>query len=315
MMIEVVLDPRFTGDFQTLYTHMNPVVAGALRVQASTTAIVFADGAGHRFTLTGSDLVWGRGADGKMAVLSGTADALSYAEAGRTQVTFSVLQTTGDKVWAAFQDEASGRDPGAVTALLVRHCWTYLGTDHADTFAQTVLADRGLLDPKGNDEVNLMGGDDRWFAGAANDTVRGGTGNDTIDGGADNDRLWGDAGRDFLHGGEGDDAIFGGRGDDILVGNAGNDTLDGGSGNDLLRAGSGDDSVTGGAGCDVFVFAAGSGHDVITDFEDHLDRLQITSGATIEIIAQGHDTLIRYGADEVVILGVAAGLVSLADFL
>ena len=42
----------------------------------------------------------------------------------------------------------------------------------------------------------------------------------------------------------------------------------GGAGNDLLTGGQGDDTLTGGVGgYDRFIFAAGFGNDVITDFE------------------------------------------------
>jgi len=53
------------------------------------------------------------------------------------------------------------------------------------------------------------------------------------------------------------DIIFGGAGDDTITGVTGDDTIDGGAGND---------SLTGGAGDDLFVFAAGGGADIITDF-------------------------------------------------
>src|SRR5262249_43071894 len=43
----------------------------------------------------------------------------------------------------------------------------------------------------------------------------------------------------------------------IMVGQGNNQVLDGGKGDDVL---------TGGAGADTFVFAKGSGHDLITDF-------------------------------------------------
>lgn len=315
MMIDVVLNPGFAGNFQTLYTHMNPLTARAAVVSSNDTAIVFADDAGHSFTLEGTGLVWGPNDAGQMAVLSGKAQALSYADHGQTLVTFSVLQTTGAALWSAFQAEATGSNAGALTSLLVHHCWTYHGTDHADTFTQTVLADRGLLDPRGNDFIALNGGDDQWFAGSANDTVRGGAGADTIDGGADNDRLFGGTGNDVLQGSSGNDVLRGEAGDDLLWGGSGLDLLLGGAGNDTLRSGEGADQVSGGTGRDLFIFGTGSGHDVVQDFEDGMDHFRITSSARVEIVAQGGDTLIRFGADEVLVLDVQAHQITATDFL
>ncbi len=48
----------------------------------------------------------------------------------------------------------------------------------------------------------------------------------------------------------------------------GNDTIEGGAGDDRIDGGTGDDSLTGGAGNDTFNYAAGDGHDTITDFNN-----------------------------------------------
>ncbi len=315
MMIDVVVNPDFLGNFGILYTHMNPLTAGATMVSASATAIVFADGAGHSYTLTGTDLVWGLDIHGKPAVMGGAAYALSYAEGAATLVTFSVLQTTGAAVWEAFVAEQSGKNPGALTDLLVHHCWTYTGTEHADIFTMTTLADRGLLDPHGMDLITLGGGNDNWFTGSNNDTVFGGAGNDTIDGGSDDDRLFGGAGNDVSYGGLGNDFLQNNGGRDSMFGGDGRDTLLGSAGNDTLTGGAGDDSLNGGKGSDVFVFEAGSGNDTLTGFEDGIDHFRITSAASVEIIDQGANTLIRFGTDQVLVMGIDATHFSSGDFL
>ena len=46
----------------------------------------------------------------------------------------------------------------------------------------------------------------------------------------------------------------------------GNDVIYGGRGNDIIDGGRGNDTLTGGRGDDTFIFRAGFGHDVITDF-------------------------------------------------
>ncbi len=58
-----------------------------------------------------------------------------------------------------------------------------------------------------------------------------------------------------------------GSGDDVILAGAGNDSVDAGSGDDRIEGGAGDDVLTGGSGHDVFVFAAGFGKDMISDFK------------------------------------------------
>jgi Ca2+-binding RTX toxin-like protein len=60
--------------------------------------------------------------------------------------------------------------------------------------------------------------------------------------------------------------ITGTNGNDLLDGKGGDDILFGGNGDDRLIGGDGNDRLTGGKGNDTFVFAPGSGHDVVTDF-------------------------------------------------
>jgi len=58
-------------------------------------------------------------------------------------------------------------------------------------------------------------------------------------------------------GNSGNDRLYGLAGNDNLSGNAGNDTLDGGAGNDQLQ---------GGAGDDWYLFRAGNGDDMISNY-------------------------------------------------
>jgi len=64
----------------------------------------------------------------------------------------------------------------------------------------------------------------------------------------------------------GNDALYGDENANTMTGAAGNDTLDGRAGNDSLEGGAGNDTMTGGSGNDTFIFHAGSGQDIITDF-------------------------------------------------
>jgi len=78
--------------------------------------------------------------------------------------------------------------------------------------------------------------------------------------------------------------LLGNGGNDNLVGSAGNDFIDGGAGDDELFSGglnSGNDVLIGGEGSDTFaVFRTADGessHDVIVDFEQGEDALDISS--------------------------------------
>ncbi|MGH8603751.1 MAG: calcium-binding protein, partial [Gammaproteobacteria bacterium] len=86
---------------------------------------------------------------------------------------------------------------------------------------------------------------------------------ETINGTGGAGSLYGYDGNDQLNGLDGNDDLHGGWGDDVLDGGAGNDTLDGGTGND------------------VYVFARGSGQDVINDND----------------AAQGNIDTVEFGAD------------------
>ena len=147
----------------------------------------------------------------------------------------------------------------------------------------------------GNDSVSGGTGNDVVAGGAGNDTLEGGEGNDSMSGSFGNDLIFGNggaddigggtgrdtidagAGNDSVGGGEGDDSISGGDGNDFLAGGGRNDTIDGGTGNDTINGGAGNDVITGGSGADQFVFASffDGEADVITDFEDGIDRFFI----------------------------------------
>ena len=153
----------------------------------------------------------------------------------------------------------------------------------------------------GNDVIKGGAGIDRLFGGDGKDKIFGDGGNDRVVGDAGRDKLWGGAGDDEMYGdsmtvgggtgaaadrmrgGKGDDDMKGQGGDDRMWGNAGGDEMDGGEGNDRLKGGGGDDVIEGGAGNDrmwgnggrdVFVFD-GEGRDVVKDFRDDVDTLQI----------------------------------------
>jgi Ca2+-binding RTX toxin-like protein len=72
-------------------------------------------------------------------------------------------------------------------------------------------------------------------------------------------------------------------GNDVITGSTGADHLAGFGGNDTITGGPGDDTMTGGPGNDTFVFKAGFGHDVITDFT--VGATKTSPHDTIELFA------------------------------
>lgn len=129
-------------------------------------------------------------------------------------------------------------------------------------------------------------GQDSISGGAGNDTLIGGKDNDFVDGGSGNDSIRGDSNEDIIRGGDGTDSLFGGKGNDQLFGDAGDDFLSGDQGNDTL---------TGGEGSDRFVLSIGGGLDIITDFGNGSDFIQVPAGISIsDILIQtaGSNTLL-----------------------
>ncbi len=227
--------------------------------------------------------------------------------------------------------------------------WQY-GTDGRDTFQGTSGDDRydGLGD---KDEIHGNAGDDYLRGGAGNDALHGGTGNDTLVGGGGADRVYGDAGDDKLYGGEGndlladtsgentlyggsggdwlyggsdEDTLYGGEGSDLLNGQAGDDTLYGGADWDKLYGRAGNDTLTGGAGTDQFIFEDDNGNDIITDFTDGEDAIDLTAikGITgigdLTITADGDDTVIdltAHGGGSITLENVDTDDMDASDFL
>ena len=170
----------------------------------------------------------------------------------------------------------------------------------------------------GNDRIYGNDGMDRMYGDGGNDIMRGGAESDTIDGGTGRDILLGGAGQDKLIGGGMRDVLRGDGGADKLLGGAGDDVLRGGMGQDVLIGGGGDDILSGGSGADTFVFAKGSGRDVITNFtaEDTLvlnDFLR--EGRSVEDAARmvNGNLVISNGTDKIIIEDFKIGTIDWND--
>ncbi len=150
----------------------------------------------------------------------------------------------------------------------------------------------------GNGADRLLGGegDDNLTGGFGNDTLLGEAGNDSLSGNEGKDLLRGDVGEDTLSGGNGKDTLLGEADNDLLRGNSGQDRLVGGEGSDTLAGGQGIDTLRGEAGSDTFVLISDNETDVIADFEQGLDVIDISGTglafADLSIAQQGTNLVI-----------------------
>ena len=130
--------------------------------------------------------------------------------------------------------------------------------------------------------------------------------NDVLAGDLRDNTLKGRAGDDTLYGGPdgGDDRMFGGNGDDRIFGGKGNDTISGDAGNDTLSGGPDDD---------IFVFAPGDGNDIISEFGNGNDSIDLSA---FEDIDSFNDLSVEQQEDNVVIdlSGQGGGTIVLSDF-
>jgi VCBS repeat-containing protein len=122
-------------------------------------------------------------------------------------------------------------------------------------------------------------------------------------------------------GGTAGTTIHGGTGKQVLDGGAGNDVLVAGKGTQVLLGGSGD-TLTGGNGHDTFVFAPNFGMETITNFNAHLDKIQLPRSEFANfdaVLADAHqlgaNTVITYDANDVITLNnVALNHLHASDF-
>lgn len=110
---------------------------------------------------------------------------------------------------------------------------------------------------------------------------------------------------------DGGGAIGTAMGDQVIGSDLG-DVLNALSGDDILLDGAGADVLTGGAGADLFVFAADGDHDVITDFDRGLDKLDLSAFGflydigQIDFVATVDGAVLSYG-DETITITMSDG--------
>lgn len=284
--------------------------------------------AGH--AVGGNDRIYG-GANGAFNILNGDA-AISMSESSRggNDKLYggdgSFNQLVGDA-----NNELSGNARGGNDEL-------YGGANALEQNA--LLGDAiSLLDNArgGNDVIHGgMNSFNRILGDAEEMKNQSRGGNDLLVGGNGGPNfIVGDAGSMYQATRGGNDVLHGGNGDDELYGDA-QDVLsfdfepatDVRGGNDVLVGGAGDDRMWGdfGAiegnfaaivtrGTDRFVFANGSGHDAIFDFENDKDVIDLRGYAGITGFGQVGAHASQVGADVAIDLGAAAGHAAGADVL
>ena len=169
-----------------------------------------------------------------------------------------------------------------------------------------------------NDLLHGTSADNVQHGDSGGDIMFGFAGNDKLYGNRDNDELYGGDGDDLLHGGKDNDSVIGGKGNDSMFGDKGNDLLESNEGDDLLDGGQGDDTLTGGEGSDRFVLDPRNGSDIIQDFEDGIDLLQLDGGLAFEnltLTEESGSTVITFGNQRLALVSeVALSLITQEDF-
>ena len=167
---------------------------------------------------------------------------------------------------------------------------------------------------------------DRIIGSDSNSLLSGEADNDIILGFNGKDNILGGAGADGINGGAGSDRVLGEDGDDELEGGDGDDLVIGGNGSDFIRGLEGFDTLTGESGVDFFYLIPNTGRDVITDFEDGVDKLVLTpiprfgsefNFSDLSIVPSNNGTkIVLNETNEIATLrGVDPSLVDSSDFV
>ena len=164
----------------------------------------------------------------------------------------------------------------------------FIGTEQFDDYAFWYLND--VVNPQTGKAANLYvdtkGGNDCVWTGDGHDVIK--------TGGSANSRgvtIRSEGGDDTVFGTNGDDVIMLGAGDNVGFGGDGNDVIVGG-GADLIDGGGGMDWLFGSSDSDAFVIDLSGETDLIVDFNNLGDKIQLKDSLSNNLITQG-DWFIR----------------------
>ncbi len=114
------------------------------------------------------------------------------------------------------------------------------------------------------------------------------------------------------------DRLSGTLGVDLISGLGGNDYLYGLAGDDVLDGGAGTDRLYGGAGADDFVFATGTGLDIVYDYMDGVDQIQLDGLLFADLTIsdyRGTGAVIEAGMDVMILRNVDFTEITESDFI
>ena len=217
-------------------------------------------GAEGQDTLTGlggSDTLEG-GAGGDFLQGGDGIDWASYADAGDAVVIN--LATTNNS-----GSDAAGDVFSSIEAVLGTAFDDVLTGDGADNVIEGAAGADTLSGGDGTDTLSYQTSDTRVVVDLLNGNALLGHADGDVISGFEN--LTGSRMPDYLLGSNDANVLSGGRGIDRLEARGGDDTLIGGAQNDNLK---------GGAGADVFVLNVGDGADLIADWQDGFDRIDLS---------------------------------------
>lgn len=310
------------------------VDAPAIRIDVGKTGYLDSDYFGL-FTAADDSVIRNRG-----IIATESGEAIEMRGDGLTVENSGTLTSTGSDAVYMVGSDIEVRNSGVINGTI---------SIYSDVGSQSTVVNSGQINSPslaitgGNGEdtvinsglirvgIRLYDGDDRFIdkGGRVTSAVQGGDGDDlyvirskdfdlreSVDAGFDTvktsvswvldqefevGRLTG--GKDInLTASYGGSFLYGNTGDNRLTGELGVDWLDGGRGNDILTSGS---------GADVFVFKTNSDDDVITDFADGIDKINLQNHTGIEKFG---DLGVKQNGDNVIVDLGGGDTVTLRDF-